>query len=138
MQKCRADVTLWDDGVIYYVIGENESNTFQALVRRAMDIWENDTCIYFMKLHKSIRHIFVHHVVFTSEKTGCYSDSVGRKGSTIRRQVVNIDPEQCGSDLNAILHLIGHALGFWHEKLPLDLTPSYAVVRTFTTNDYRY
>ncbi|GFR84743.1 metalloendopeptidase [Elysia marginata] len=86
------DINDWDD--IFTI--------FEAVLR-----WENYTCLRFPVREK----VHVNYVYFQSHSDSCDSN-VGMVGG---RQVINLTP-LCRRLVGAILHEIGHALGFYHEQ----------------------
>ena len=103
------DGGLWKFGITPYAIGADVPPSLAITIRNAMDHWEDNTCLYFVRRDPQNDTDYVY---FTSNHSeGCYSDYVGRKGG---RQIINI-ASGCGS-LGEIVHLIGHAIGCWHEQ----------------------
>ena len=105
-------VTIWKRGVVPYEFDSPRVTASLARsIRDAMDLWENSTCLRFTR-RRNEKVEEADYLFFSSNSSeGCYSDSVGRKGG---QQVINVVEDECGS-VGGIAHLIGHAVGFWHE-----------------------
>ena len=111
-QQTAPNVTIWKRGVVPYEFDSPVVTASLARsIRDAMDLWENSTCLRFTR-RRNEKVEEADYLFFSSNSSeGCYSDSVGRKGG---QQVINVVEDECGS-VGGIAHLIGHAVGFWHE-----------------------
>ena len=103
------NIDLWVNGIVPYIISCAFPSNNQALIRFAMDRWENTTCLQFVPR----RSYHSDYIYFQNSNDGCYS-YVGRKGG---KQIINLERNsKCGSRFGTILHEIAHATGFWHEQ----------------------
>ncbi|XP_036355082.1 serine/threonine-protein kinase N1-like [Octopus sinensis] len=97
---------LWSNSVIYY---DFDYRLFEAeqilIIRNAMAIWEQFTCLQFIPRSQNNRN----YVLFTKNECGCCSH-VGKTGG---KQDISLN-EYCLT-LGSALHEIGHSIGFWHE-----------------------
>ena len=94
---------LWPDGVVPYVIDSNLPEPRRVL--NAIQHWNNNTLIQFVERTNEPNWI-------TFEKPGepiCAS-SVGMAGG---EQSLSLGD---GCSVGAVIHEIGHAVGFWHEQ----------------------
>jgi len=96
---------LWDNKTISYKISTSLSGYATRLIRRALEYWENKTCLRFIPAGK--KPDYVH---FISVEAGCYTTYIGKQGGI---QVVNIG-YNCARFMY-VVHEIGHVIGFWHE-----------------------
>ncbi|KAG5891255.1 hypothetical protein JTB14_019663 [Gonioctena quinquepunctata] len=98
---------VWDYGIIPYEIDGNFSGMHKALFRRAMNHWENFTCVKFIERNKDEHP---NYIFFTERPCGCCS-FVGQMGSG--GQFISIG-KSCDK-FGIIVHELGHVVGFWHE-----------------------
>ncbi len=107
-------LTLWPEGIIHYSFDPSISVSLARVIRYAMNKWEEATCLHFVaKDAKQADGYSANCVNFTAiAGDGCYSDSIGMKGGS---QVVNLGSSECHAQ-GAIMHLLGHVVGFWHEQ----------------------
>ena len=101
------NVNLWVDGIVPYVISSEFSSSKRAIIRDAMDRWEDTTCLRFVPRRSYNRD----YIYFQNSDRGCYS-YVGRQGGG---QVINLERNSCET-YGITLHEIAHAIGFWHEQ----------------------
>ena len=101
------NVNLWVDGIVPYVISSGFSTSKRAIIRDAMDRWEDTTCLRFVPRRSYNRD----YIYFQNSDRGCYS-YVGRQGGG---QVINLEQNSCET-YGITLHEIAHAIGFWHEQ----------------------
>lgn len=111
-ERKRRDVTAhaskkWPFGVVYYNFHPSLSSAARSMIWQAMWEWRQKTCLRFVYSISASDYI-----EFTSADSGCYSNSIGRKGG---RQVINLQDPGCVHK-GIIVHEIGHAVGFWHEQ----------------------
>ena len=76
-------------------------------ISTAIARYQSSTCLRFIRTSGTGDYID-----FVSTGSGCFSNSIGRKGG---RQVINLQNPGCTS-VGIIIHEIGHAIGFWHEQ----------------------
>ncbi|XP_067928524.1 bone morphogenetic protein 1-like [Watersipora subatra] len=98
---------LWPHAVIPYEINSTFSGQHKALFRRAMQHWENHTCVTFIERNPEFH---TDYIVFTERPCGCCS-YVGKSGEG--RQDVSIG-KNCDK-FGIVVHELGHVVGFWHE-----------------------
>ncbi|KRY12598.1 Tolloid-like protein 1 [Trichinella patagoniensis] len=97
---------LWENGVIPYEILANFSGEHHALFRRAMNHWENYTCLSFVpRTSEDFSYI-----VFTIADCGCCS-FVGKRGEGPQAISIGKNCDKFG----IVVHELGHVVGFWHE-----------------------
>ncbi len=92
---------LWPKGVVPYTISSTLSNTVR--VQNAIAQWESATKLRFVKRTNETSWVTFR------PGSGC-SSMVGRMGG---QQYINL-ASGCGT--GAVIHEIGHAIGFWHEQ----------------------
>uniref|UniRef100_A0A5S6R2C3 Metalloendopeptidase n=1 Tax=Trichuris muris TaxID=70415 RepID=A0A5S6R2C3_TRIMR len=97
---------LWEYGVIPYEILANFSGDHHALFRRAMNHWENYTCVSFVPRTSED----VSYIVFTIAECGCCS-FVGKRGEGPQAISIGKNCDKFG----IVVHELGHVVGFWHE-----------------------
>lgn len=78
------------------------------LLERALNVYHDKTCIYFVK--RKPEH--TNYISIQSQYSGCWS-SVGRVGGA---QVVNFQPNGCLEKIGTVLHELMHVVGFMHEQ----------------------
>ena len=101
------DIRLWENGIVPYTIACGFSNRNKQTIRRAMDRWEDTTCLRFVQ--RGSQWNYLH---FQNLDLGCYSTAIGREGLL---HIINLNENGCTS-FGIILHELGHAIGFWHEQ----------------------
>jgi hypothetical protein len=94
----------WKDKIVPYVLHNSLSATDRQIIKRAIDIYEKQTCIRFVPRTTEKDYVSVE-----SSSSGCWS-SVGRIGG---RQTVNLQSGGCTSRIGTVLHEFLHALGFY-------------------------
>ena len=101
---------LWPNGVIYHSFHDSVSGRLRAVIREAMNQWEDKTCVHFREIDQEETD----YVEFTSEpnKKHCTTNSIGRRGGG--KQVIVLG-YTC-QDRGELLHLLGHVLGLWNEQ----------------------
>ncbi|KAG5672808.1 hypothetical protein PVAND_002900 [Polypedilum vanderplanki] len=97
----------WKNRIVPYVIHSSVPPTDRQLIKKAIDIYEQQTCIRFVPRTNEKDYVSVE-----SSNTGCWS-SVGRVGG---KQIVNLQSGGCTQKVGTILHEFLHALGFYHEQ----------------------
>ena len=108
VRAVASNVRLWENGIIPYIISSSFSSDRQEVIRDAMDIWEDNTCLRFVP--RGWKHL--HYLRFQNRHKGCYYTSIGREGF---QHKINLEKNRC-TNLGKNLHEIGHAIGFWHEQ----------------------
>lgn len=98
--------------LVYEFHRKMQSKIVKQVIYEAIEEWENRTCIRFR--HRSTQYRNYGFVVFQAKKKGCYISNVGYKGN--RKPVfINLQMWDCVHK-QIVLHMIGHALGYWHEQ----------------------
>lgn len=95
---------LWPEGKIPYLISNKYSNAGKRLIKKAMQHWQNETCVSFVKRTTEEDYIYI------VKGSGCCSFVGRRRG----QQALSL-----GSGclrFGIITHELGHAVGFWHEQ----------------------
>ncbi len=106
-RSAASEASLWANGVVPYTFDSGLSSSERNTIRNAMDHWEDNTCLRFVR--RTSQRDYIH---FTDDDDdGCYSDSVGRDGG---KQIINLGTG-CKT-FGIVVHEIGHAIGFWHEQ----------------------
>ena len=116
-------IDLWSNNIVPYVISSNIPTSTANVIRRAMDHWEDNTCLRFVARSHS------DYIRFDNTDDGCYSNSIGRDGG---QQKINLG-DRCET-FGIIVHEIGHAVGFWHEQSRPD-RDSYVRINTDNVKD---
>ncbi len=98
-------INLWTNGIVRYRISNGISQSTATLIRRAMDHFEDHTCLSFVTANSG------DYIDFVNTGSGCNS-RLGRVGG---RQVINLESTGC-EHFGIVVHEIGHAIGFWHEQ----------------------
>ena len=101
------DSFLWPNGIVYYSIGDDVPRNVETTIHSAIQHWGNKTCLRFIKASLT-QTDYVHFTV--NDSRGCFTDWVGRKGG---KQIINLSLS-CNL-MGAVVHEIGHTVGFWHE-----------------------
>ncbi len=101
----KGAINLWTNGIVRYRISSGISQSTATLIRRAMDHFEDHTCLSFVTASSG------DYIDFINTDSGCYSN-IGR---IVGRQVINLQSPGCET-FGIIVHEIGHAIGFWHEQ----------------------
>lgn len=94
---------IWPDGEIPYTLDATYSDAYKLEIRAAMDIWERHTCIRFVPMTESWRP----YNEIVNDGKHC-SATVG-----LSSRKTNLREKRCG--FQAILHELGHVMGFYHE-----------------------
>ncbi|XP_065064826.1 tolloid-like protein 2 [Rhopilema esculentum] len=95
---------LWPNGIIPYVFDNSISASGRRLVRRAMNLWEKQTCIRFKKRVNETDYVSMY------RGRGCCSHVGRRRG----KQSLSLGIGCLRHGI--IVHELGHAIGFWHEQ----------------------
>jgi len=104
----RMTTRLWPGGVVPYVLHAsiiNRSGHMEAL-RKAMEIWENNTCVKFVKRTTESRYAYIYY-----GSSGCNSN-IGALRS--RPSALSLG-YNCGL-VSIAAHELAHLLGFAHEQ----------------------
>ena len=105
-RAAASDRQIWSGGIIPFTYNSSLSAEVRKKIRKAMDEYENTTCLQFIEYSNQSDYIY-----FTdAKKRVCSSNSIGRRNG---RLTINLS-RGCQHH-RTILHEIGHALGFWHE-----------------------
>ncbi|XP_067120540.1 protein tolkin-like [Centruroides vittatus] len=99
---------LWEEGVIPYEIQPDCSRSLSKTIRSAMDEWEAKTCLKFVEAEQIHPEKLV---IRNKGKCGCCTE-IGRRYKL--RQYLTLDEDQCNYK-EAVLHELGHTIGFDHE-----------------------
>ncbi|WP_299221960.1 M12 family metallopeptidase [uncultured Aquimarina sp.] len=93
---------LWPNGIVYYAISSNVSDSQKQIITKAMNHWKNKTVIKFEK--RTNQQAYVNFVA-----TGGCQSFIGRKGGM---QELNV-----GGCINRelLIHELGHTVGLYHE-----------------------
>ena len=102
-----SNINLWPNRIVRYRISSSIASSAASNIRTAIARYQSSTCLRFISTSGAGDYID-----FVSASSGCFSDSIGRKGG---RQVINLQNPGCTS-VGTIIHEIGHAIGFWHEQ----------------------
>ncbi|MGB7392809.1 MAG: M12 family metallopeptidase [Pricia sp.] len=92
---------LWPDNTVYYTVNSGLPN--KSRITDGIADWESKTNLRFVERTNQSAYI-------EFRKSDVCNSSVGRTGS---RQVINL-ADNCG--VGAVIHEIGHAIGFLHEQ----------------------
>ena len=95
---------VWPGGVIPYVIDEG-LEPYRQNVLDAIEEWNSKTVITLKERTREGDY-----VQFTGSNRGCFS-AIGKVGG---EQLIELR-ESCASQVNVIVHEIGHAVGLWHS-----------------------
>lgn len=96
---------LWTNGIVYYKIDENLNGNITSLLKQAMKLFENNTCIKFIQWqNQSTDYVFI-------QQSNKCSSVLGRQRG---KQNLFLSNHYC-STIGQILHELMHTLGFWHE-----------------------
>ena len=105
-RAAASDRQIWSGGIVPFTYDSSLSAEVRIRIRKAMDEYENTTCLHFIEHTNQSDYIY-----FTDAKNNmCSSNSIGRRTGKL---VINLS-HGCQHH-RTILHEIGHALGFWHE-----------------------
>ncbi|XP_064646586.1 uncharacterized protein LOC135499636 [Lineus longissimus] len=99
---------LWPGGVVNYIFHQLTTSNEKALIRTAMSVLEQRTCIKFKEGLDSSNI----GVMFNTHDPRCASE-VGRQG---KLQSVFLSRDSCIHTQGSIIHEMFHVLGFWHEQ----------------------
>ena len=127
----RSNHRLWTNGIVPYQFSTSIQTNYRHTIRDAMDHWEDRTCLQF-----TLRNGERDYVEYNNKDRICYSSWVGRHGS---KQTVNVFSDSTAwCSFGAIVHEIGHAIGFWHEQSRPD-RDNYVQInfKNVDTNNYR-
>ena len=102
-----SSINLWPNRIVRYRISSRISSSVARNISTAIARYRSSTCLRFIRTSGTGDYID-----FVSTSSGCFSNSIGRKGG---RQVINLQNPGCTS-VGIIIHEIGHAIGFWHEQ----------------------
>ncbi|XP_078368704.1 uncharacterized protein LOC144652532 isoform X2 [Oculina patagonica] len=99
---------LWPGGVVPYVLHDSIVNRTKhiAALREAMEIWETNTCVKFVKRTTEFRYAIIYHGA-----SGCNSN-IGALWHRPSQLSLGIN---CGH-VSIATHELGHLLGFGHEQ----------------------
>ncbi|XP_023239113.1 meprin A subunit beta-like isoform X1 [Centruroides sculpturatus] len=95
---------LWPNGTIYYKIHDDIKDDIGPLVKNAMTMIENHTCLQFIEWRGQYQDY-----IFIKDDLKC-SSKLGRQGGK-QNLYLSIFCRTVGQ----ILHELLHSLGFWHE-----------------------
>ncbi|KAH9514855.1 Dorsal-ventral patterning tolloid-like protein 1 [Bulinus truncatus] len=97
---------LWDHGVLPYVIEPIFSRKLKDVMRLAMDVWEDATCLVFKEKEPGDKD----YLIFTKNTCGCCA-VVGKQGNGGQNISIGKNCDKIG----IVMHELGHAIGFWRE-----------------------
>ena len=93
-----------------YTFHSSISTRTRNRIKRAMQELSKISCLRFQLTNSTA----VHRIEFRSDKSGCYSTSIGRNTRNLKT-IINLQNPGCVFH-RIILHEIYHAIGFWHEQ----------------------
>lgn len=115
-------VLYWPGGVIPYAYHYSVSPDEREVIERAMEHWENVTCVTF-RPREGLDYMWIR---FRTDSPGCWS-LVGRQ--FLRFGVgQDISIGQGCAQLHVVAHEIGHAAGFFHEQSRSDRDNAIVVI----------
>jgi len=130
----------WLHGDVFYTFGRSllsaQYRSFLFAIRDAMDIWEEHTCLRFF--FRTVQPDYLEFTLDDEDRCACTrgyypccsSELVGNNGG---KQVIKL-----GQDCNTsgiVMHLVGHAVGFWHEHNRPDRDNYISVFKAFVEDD---
>ena len=96
---------LWPNAEVPYHFSSNLSSDLRLRIRKAMDHWEDHTCLRFTA-HINGESDYV-------ECTTILNACIAHLGKVGGPQIINIYSD---CSFETAVHEIGHAVGFWHEQ----------------------
>lgn len=111
---------IWPDNTVPYIIDPDFNDYYKKLLRRAMDTWEEATCIKF------ITHSSEKDYIHIKQGRRCCS-YVGRQRRGAQRMALDPGCMQHG----ILLHELGHVIGFWHEQNRPDRDDYIRVIKNY-------